>query len=102
MNTNDRISNEIQVEPPFERGVGLPGRVTVSFTMAGGLLLGGIMVALMTLSGQLSGHGLFMTSSGLFVIGAILGGVHGSVLGFLGRELAMEKLKVMSSAAAEL
>lgn len=67
------------------RGIGLPGRVTVASTMAGGLLLGGILVAAMTVSGQMSGHGLFMTSSGLFVVGAILGLLHGAVLGFLGR-----------------
>jgi hypothetical protein len=39
----------------------------------------------MTLGGQLSGHALFLTSSGLFVIGAVLGLLHGGVLGYLGR-----------------
>ncbi|UCC26259.1 MAG: hypothetical protein JSU98_03975 [Gemmatimonadales bacterium] len=81
----DANANTYELEI-LERNVGLPGRVTVSFTMAGGLLLGGIMVALMTLSGQLSGHGLFMTSTGLFIVGAVIGAVHGSVLGFLGRD----------------
>ncbi|HSM06467.1 MAG TPA: hypothetical protein VK858_17730 [Longimicrobiales bacterium] len=73
-------------EPTLARGIGLPGRVTVATTMTGGLLIGGVLVAAMTLTGQLSGHGLFMTSSGLFVVGALLGLVHGAVLGFLGRE----------------
>jgi hypothetical protein len=73
-------------EPTLTRGIGLPGRVTVASTMTGGLLVGGVLVAAMTMAGQLSGHGLFMTASGLFVIGALLGLVHGAVLGFLGRE----------------
>lgn len=68
------------------RGIGTTGRVTVSFTMAGGLMLGGVIVALRTLDGALSGHGIFMTASGLFVIGAALGALHGVVLGYFGRE----------------
>ena len=67
------------------RGIGLHGRVAVTWAAAGGLLLGGFLVAFMTLSGRLSGHGLFFTVSGLFVIGAILGLAHGLVLGFFGR-----------------
>jgi hypothetical protein len=39
----------------------------------------------MTLAGRMSGHGLFFTVSGLFVIGAVLGLAHGLVLGFFGR-----------------
>lgn len=85
MNTNESIQTGA-IEEPLERGVGLTGRVTVSFTMAGGILVGGVLVALMTLSGQLSGHGLFMTSSGLFLVGALIGIAHGSVLGLFGRE----------------
>lgn len=68
-----------------QSGIGLHGWVTVMWSTAGGIVLGGLLVALMTLSGQLSGHGLFMTSSGLFVIGALLGMAHGVMLGFLGR-----------------
>jgi len=70
------------------RGIGLPGRVVISWSTAGGVLLGGILVAAMTLTGQLSGSGLFFTASGLFVIGAVLGMIHGAVLGFLGRDPA--------------
>jgi hypothetical protein len=53
--------------------------------MAGGTLVGGYVVALMTLGGQLSANSLFLTSSGLFVIGAVLGLFHGGALGYLGR-----------------
>lgn len=67
------------------RGIGLQGRVAVTWATAGGVILGGFLVAAMTLTGQLSGSGLFFTSSGLFVIGVVLGLLHGTVLGFLGR-----------------
>lgn len=67
------------------RSIGLQGRVAVLWAMAGGVALGGFLVAIMTLQGQLSGHALFLTSSGLFVVGAVLGLLHGGVLGYLGR-----------------
>jgi hypothetical protein len=73
MNAHDAQTDTTYEAKIIERDLGLPGGVTVAFTMAGGVLLGGILVALMTLSGQLSGHGLFMTSTGLFVVGAAIG-----------------------------
>jgi len=85
MNATEALSTVDRDPNTLSRGVGLPGRVAVSFTMAGGLLLGGVLVAIQTLSGRLSGHGLFMTASGLFVVGALLGLAHGVTLGFLGR-----------------
>jgi hypothetical protein len=69
----------------LRRDMGLPGRVAVSWTAAGGFLLGGFLIAAMTLSGQMSGSGLLLTSSGLFLIGAALGFAHGAALGFFGR-----------------
>lgn len=77
------------------RGIGLHGWVTVGWTTAGGIAVGGLLVALMTLSGRLSGHGVFMTSSGLFVVGALLGLVHGLVLGFLGRPAGMTRQRAV-------
>ncbi|HSG47437.1 MAG TPA: hypothetical protein VLA43_06495, partial [Longimicrobiales bacterium] len=85
MNANESLTQYNEEQQILSRGVGLPGRVAVSFTMAGGLLLGGVLVAFQTLAGRLSGHGLFVTASGLFVVGALLGLVHGLLLGFLGR-----------------
>ena len=67
------------------RGIGLHGWGMIAWAAAGGIGLGGLLVALMTLSGRLSGFGLFMTASGLFVVGALLGLVHAAVLGYLGR-----------------
>lgn len=50
--------------------------------------MGGFLVAAMTLTGQLSGHALLLTCTGLFVVGAVLGFTHGAVLGWLGRPVA--------------
>lgn len=69
----------------MQRDIGAHGWTMVTWAMAGGVALGGVLVALMTLSGQLSGYGIFMTSTGLFVIGAAIGLLHGGVLGWLGR-----------------
>lgn len=72
-------------ERVVRRGIGRTGKVAVSWSVAGGIALGGFLVAGMTLAGRLSGNALLLTSSGLFLIGALLGFVHGAVLGFLGR-----------------
>lgn len=68
-----------------ERGIGITGRVAVLWAMAGGLVGGGFLVAAMTLTGRLSADGLFLSSGALFLIGALLGMAHGTVLGYLGR-----------------
>jgi hypothetical protein len=67
------------------RDTGLTGRVIVTWSVAGGLLTGGFLVAAMTLTGRLSGNALLMTAAVLYVAGAILGFGHGAVLGYLGR-----------------
>jgi hypothetical protein len=71
------------------REIGLHGWATTAWAAAGGITLGGLLVALMTLSGRLSGFGLFMTASGLFVVGALIGLVHALVLGYFGRPAGM-------------
>jgi hypothetical protein len=70
-------------------GIGLPGRIAVGWTAAGGFLVGGFLVAAMTLAGGCRGCGLLVTASGLFVIGAVLGFIHGATLGFFGRPAGM-------------
>lgn len=82
---------------PLLRSIGLTGRVAVTWTMAGGLLLGGVLVALMTLSGRLSGHGIFMTATGLFVIGALIGAAHGAALGLLGRPAGVPRHEALGA-----
>lgn len=68
------------------RTIGLHGRVMVLSAMAGGVALGGVLVAAMTLGGQLSGHALFLNASALFIVGAALGLFHGIFLGYFGRK----------------
>lgn len=67
------------------RTIGLHGRVAVLSAMAGGVTLGGVVVAAMTLAGRLSGHAIFATATALFIVGAIVGALHGAVLGYFGR-----------------
>lgn len=68
------------------RGIGLAGRTAVLGAAAGGVALGGFAVAGMSLGGRISGSGLLLSATALFLVGAVLGFVHGGVLGFLGRE----------------
>jgi len=84
MNAPTTHSAEAQTKA-LPRTIGLHGRVAVLSAMAGGVLIGGILVAAMTLGGQLSGHALFLNSTALFIVGAALGLLHGVPLGFLGR-----------------
>ncbi len=84
------------------RGIGVPGRVAVMWAAAGGVLVGGFLVAAMTLMGRLSGHSLLLTSTGLFVVGAALGYVHGAVLGWLGRPKGVTRREAMGGLALSL
>jgi hypothetical protein len=68
------------------RAIGIHGRTAVLWAMAGGVALGGVLIAAMTLAGRLSGHALFLNATALFMVGAVLGAAHGTVLGFFGRE----------------
>jgi hypothetical protein len=81
------------------RGIGLPGKVAVSWAAAGGVLVGGFLVATMTLLGQLSGHALLLTSTGLFVVGAVLGYVHGAMLGWMGRPTELTRRQALGGLA---
>jgi hypothetical protein len=83
--TTTTMHNEAALGAAVERDVGLTGRVAVSWTVAGGVAVGGFLVAGMTLAGKLSGSGLMLAAASLYVIGGLLGFAHGAVLGFLGR-----------------
>lgn len=85
MTTERRTQADSGRSTVWQRDIGPHGWTMVTWAMAGGVALGGVLVALMTLAGQLSGYGLFMTSTGLFVIGAAIGLAHGGILGWLGR-----------------
>lgn len=95
MTTRDVAALPRETTETLPRGIGLPGRVAVTWALAGGLLVGGFLVAAMTLAGQLSGSGLLVTASGLFLIGAALGFAHGGALGYLGRPEGLERRRAM-------
>ncbi len=68
-----------------KRGIDLPAAVTISWSLAGGTLLGGAAVVLMLVTDRLSGHLMLTASATLFAVGALLGLAHGVVLGIFGR-----------------
>jgi hypothetical protein len=67
------------------RGLELPAAVAISWSLAGGMLLGGAAVVAMIATNRMSGHLLLLGSATLFVIGAALGLIHGVILGVAGR-----------------
>ena len=70
---------------PPKRGIELPAAVAISWSLIGGLTLGGAGVATMIFAERMSGHLMLMASTVLFAIGALLGLTHGIVLGLFGR-----------------
>lgn len=85
------------------RGIGRAGRTAVLGAVAGGVALGGFAVAGMSLGGRISGSGLLLSATALFLVGAVLGFGHGGVLGFFGREDGVDgEIAVRSLAKAAL
>lgn len=68
-----------------ERDNGLPVRVTVAWTATGAVLMGGVLVAVMTLAERLTGHAVLETAAGLYILGALAGFAVGAALAFFGR-----------------
>ena len=87
--TATAVVNGVPAGATVPRGIDLTGRTAVTWAVAGGVGLGGILVGIMALNGMLSGNGLLMTSMALFVIGGLLGFLHGAVLGVMGRPAGM-------------
>ena len=81
------------------RGIGLTGRVAVSWAVAGGVALGGFLVAALTLAGQLSANGLLITSTVLFSVGGLVGFIHGGALGYLGRGRSTTRKQALAALA---
>lgn len=78
---------------------GGPGRVAVAWTLAGGVTAGGLLVAAVTLSGELSSSLASSTTTILFTLGALAGLVHGSLLGYLARPLDRPRSEALSALA---
>ena len=68
-----------------QRGLELPAAVAISWSLATGMLLGGAAVVAMIATDRMSGHLLLLGSALLFALGAVLGLVHGVILGVAGR-----------------
>lgn len=81
------------------RGIGLTGRVAVSWAVAGGLVLGGFMVAALTLAGRMNANGLLISSTLLFTLGGLAGFIHGGALGYLGRGTDTSRKQAVSALA---
>lgn len=71
---------------PMTREIGATGKLVVGGTVSTGLLLGGYVVAAMTLAGRMNGNALLLTSMGLFLVGAVIGLVISALVGLIGRE----------------
>jgi hypothetical protein len=67
------------------RDTGMTARVTVAWALAGAVAAGGFLVATLTLTERLSGHAVFVTAAGLFLLGAAAGFAIGAGLGYFGR-----------------
>lgn len=89
MTTANAAVNEIPGGIGVGRGLAKPGRTAISWAIGGAVGLGGVVVGLEALTGNLSGNGLIVTAFGLFAIGGILGFLHGAVLGVMGRPANM-------------
>ena len=64
----------------LEKQAQIPGRIVISWTMSGGILFG-MIGTILTLTQQLPGFDFFVTLSSVFVFGAVVGMLHGMVLG---------------------
>lgn len=74
----------------------LPGRLIISWSMAGGVIAGGLLVALTTLAGRSSSGAAPQVGTIFFVLGAMAGIAHGGLLGYLSRNPARTRLEVLS------
>lgn len=68
----------------LSRQLGLVGQVATSWGVAGGLLAS-LVVTAHVASGHLSSSVSFITTSVFFLVGSLVGFVHGSLLAYLGR-----------------
>jgi len=60
-------------------------RVVVSWTVGGAIALGGVLVGSLTVAGLVAPGLQLLAAPVLFLLGAFLGGVHGSILAVVGR-----------------
>lgn len=81
----------------FDALTRLPGRIVVSWSMGGGVVAGGLLMAAITLSGRLSSSAVPQLSTLLFILGAGAGIAHGGLLGYLCRDPARSRSEVVGT-----
>lgn len=86
---DDATEEEKSLFPFIPKGFGLPGAVFLSWMIAGGILAGGFLVAYGTMTERMSGRAILYTTGGLYLAGAIIGGVLGGAVGMFGRPFRM-------------
>lgn len=94
MRTRETTRNDTR---SFPRNIGLPGRAAVSSAMAGGVLGGGFLLAVLTMLERTSGHAILVTLVPLFVVGAVYGFLQGGVVGYLGRPEGMGSREALAA-----
>lgn len=78
--------------------LGLVGQVATSWGVAGGLLAS-IVVTVHVLLGQLSSSLGFLTTTLFFVVGSLIGYLHGGILGYLGRPGDIDRRRALKRLA---
>lgn len=99
MTTANAVVNAVPAGTELGKGFGMPGRTALAWAVAGAVGLGGVVVGVNALAGNLSGNGLLVTSMALFIIGGLLGFAHGSVLGIMGRPREMKAARAARAVA---
>ncbi|HSR40709.1 MAG TPA: hypothetical protein VLL48_01020 [Longimicrobiales bacterium] len=93
---------EAGTHPFFDAVRLLPGRILVSWSMAGGLVAGGWLIAATTLTGRLSSSSVPQMSGFLFFLGMGAGLFHGGLLGYLTRDPSRPRAEVLGVLARAL
>jgi len=70
-------------------------RVTLTWTVAGGIALGGVLVGCLTLSGVVSAGFQLLAAPVLFTLGVVLGFMHGCVLAVFGRPPSVSRRRAL-------
>lgn len=73
----------------MKRHLELPGRILMTWFVAGAVLTGGFLVAYGLFSERLAFYGLLYTVGGLYILGGVLGLVFGGAMGMFGRPEGM-------------
>lgn len=69
----------------FQGQGGSCGRVVVSWTVGGGICFGGVLVGILTVTGVFTPGFQLLAAPVLFLLGGVLGGIHGGILAVVGR-----------------